>query len=121
MYEDDGLIERINWWTRGDLDRVITSLVNLANACGRPWARHPWRKLVDTLGPGVSTEARHKGHGQGPWDDTSGAVKRRRRQTDSAANFAENVVVPESPLIRQREIRSMYWSNWPDKYWPQEA
>ena len=60
----------------------IPSLVNLANVCGRPWARHPWRKLVDALGPGVSTKARHRGHGQGPWDDISGAVKRRRRQTD---------------------------------------
>ena len=101
MYEDDGLIERINWWTRGNLDRIITSLVNLANACGRPWARHPCRKPVDALGPGVSTKARHIGHGQGPWDDIIGAVKRRRRQTDSAVDFAENVVVPDSPLIRQ--------------------
>ena len=104
MYEGDGLIERINWWTRGNLDRIITSLVNLANACGRPWARHPWRKLVDALGPGVSTKARNRGHGQEPGDDISGAAKRRRRRTDSAADYADIVVVPDSPLTRQREI-----------------
>ena len=121
MYEDDGLIERINWWTRGNLDRIITSLVNLANVCRHPWARHPWRKFVDALGPGVSTKARHRGQGQGPWDEISGAVKRRRRQTDSATDFAENVIMPDLPFIRQHEIQSMYWSNWPDEYWPQEA
>ena len=66
-----------------------------------PLGSSPVRKLVDALWPSVSTKARHRGHGQGPWDDISGAVKRRRRQTDSAADFAENVVVPDSPLIRQ--------------------
>ena len=76
-------------------------------------------------------QARQRGHRKGQsWhggDNASGAAKRRRRQTDSAADFAENVVPdcppPYSPLIRQRELQSMYWSTppWPEEYWPREA
>ena len=110
MYGDDGLIERIKWWTRGNRDRIITSLVNLAKHFDV--VKEVAVKLVDALGEGIPANARHRGHGKGPWDDISGAVKRRRRQTDSAADFAENVVVPDCPppyppLIRQREIQSM--------------
>ena len=119
MYGDDGLIERIKWWTRGNRDRIITSLVNLAKHFDV--VKEVAVKLVDALGGGIQT--RQRGHGKGPWDDVSGAVKRRLRQTDSAAGFVENVVVPDSPLIRLREIQSMYWSTppWPEEYWPREA
>ena len=34
MYGDDGLIERIKWWTQGSRDRIITSLANLAKHFG---------------------------------------------------------------------------------------
>ena len=92
-------------------------------------------KLVDALGQGIQVRQR-KGQSWHGGDNASGAAKRRRRHlssisglvTDSvAADFAENVVPdcppPYSPLMRQRELQSMYWSTppWPEEYWPREA
>jgi hypothetical protein len=78
MYADDGLIERMKWWTQGSRDRIIVTLVNLAKHFGV--VKEVAVELVDTLGQGVDT-----GHGKGPWDDIGGAAKRMISQ-----DFVEN-------------------------------
>jgi hypothetical protein len=85
MYADDGLIERMKWWTQGSRDRIIVTLVNLAKHFGV--VKEVAVELVDTLGQGVDT-----GHGKGPWDDIGGAAKRMISQdfVENQQDFVEN-------------------------------
>ena len=115
MYGDDGLIERIKWWTQGSRDRIITSLVNLAKHFDV--VKEVAVQLVDALGHGVDTP----GHGVGPWDGVGGVAKRwavspcDQNASVNEPDFAENFTSLKRNGVKKRrhystrELQSDYW------------